>query len=95
MKLTPTGDRILVKVAEPEEKTIGGLIVADSAKEKPQEAEVVAVGKGRFLENGNYAPMEVKVGDTVVFAKYAGLELKEDGEEFLLLENRDVLAIKG
>ena len=95
MKLTPTGDRVLVKVAAPEEKTVGGLIVADSAKEKPQEAEVIAVGKGRFLENGNYAPMEAKVGDTVVFAKFAGLEIKEDGEEYLLLENRDILAIRG
>ena len=95
MKLTPTGDRVIVKVAAPEEKTVSGLIVAESAKEKPQEAEVLAVGKGRFLDNGNYAPMEVKVGDTVVFAKYAGLELKDEGEEYLLLESRDILAIRG
>lgn len=93
MKFTPLGDRVLVKVAEPEEKTQGGLIIADTAKEKPQEATVIAVGKGRLLDNGSYAPAEVAEGQKVIFAKYAGTEVKDGDDAYLLLDGRDILAI--
>ncbi|MEG0997623.1 MAG: co-chaperone GroES [Clostridiales bacterium] len=93
MKFTPLGDRALVKVAEVEEKTQGGLIVADSAKERPQEAEVLAVGKGRLLDNGSYAPMEVAVGQKIIFAKYAGVEVKDGDDAYLLLEGREIFAV--
>lgn len=93
MSLKPLGDRVLVRAAAAEEKTQSGIIIADTAKEKPQKGEVIAVGKGTLLQDGNYVPSEVQVGDTVVFAKYAGTELKLQGEEYLLLEGRDILAI--
>lgn len=93
MKFKPLGDRVLVKVAEAEERTQGGLIIADTAKEKPQQATVIAVGKGRLLDNGNYAPAEVAEGQTVIFAKYAGTEVKDGDEAYLLLEARDILAV--
>ncbi len=93
MKFKPLGDRVLVKVAEAEERTQGGLIIADTAKEKPQQATVIAVGKGRLLDNGTYAPAEVAEGQTVIFAKYAGTEVKDGDEAYLLLEARDILAV--
>jgi chaperonin GroES len=95
MKLKPLGDRIVVKVLSQEEKTRGGIVLPDTAKEKPQEAEVVAVGSGRVLDNGQKMPLEVKEGDKVLFSKYGGTEVKVDGEEFLILSERDVLAIVG
>lgn len=94
MKIQPLADRIVLKVAEvTEEKTKSGLYVPDSAKEKPQEAEVLAVGPGALNEKGERIPMEVKVGDKVIFSKYAGLEIKVDGEEYLVLSERDILGI--
>ena len=94
MALHPLGDRILIKHLEQEEKTAGGIILPDSAKEKPQEGKVVAVGKGRLLEDGTVRPLEVKVGDTVLFAKYSGTEVLHDEKEYLILREEDVLAVK-
>ena len=94
MALHPLGDRILIKHLEQEEKTAGGIILPDSAKEKPQEGKVVAVGKGRLLEDGTVRPLEVKVGDTVLFAKYSGTEVLHDEKEYLILKEEDVLGFK-
>ncbi|MBE3576568.1 MAG: co-chaperone GroES [Limnochordales bacterium] len=91
--LKPLADRVVVKPIEQEEKTKGGIVLPDTAKEKPQEGEVVAVGPGRLLDNGQRAPMEVKVGDRVVFARYSGTEFKVDGETYLVLRESDILAI--
>jgi len=93
MKLRPLGDRIVVKPLEKEVKTKSGILIPDTAKEKPQEGEVVAVGKGKLLDNGQRAEMEVKVGDKVIFSKYAGTEVKIADEKYLILSERDVLAI--
>ncbi|MFO7265139.1 MAG: co-chaperone GroES [Limnochordales bacterium] len=93
MKLVPLGDRVVVKPIEQEERTKGGIVLPDTAKEKPQEGEVLAVGSGRLLENGQRVPLEVKVGDRVVFAKYGGTEVKIDGEEYIILRESDILAI--
>ena len=93
MKLKPLGDRIVVKVLEREEKTKGGLFLPDTAKEKPTEGEVIAVGTGKILDNGQKQPVEVKVGDRIIFSKYAGTEVKLDGEELVIFSERDVLAI--
>ncbi len=93
MKLKPIGDRVVVKVLEQEEKTKGGIVLPDTAKEKPQQGKVVAVGTGRILDNGQKVPLEIKEGDTVIFAKYAGTEVKIEGEEYLILSERDVLAV--
>ena len=93
MKLKPLGDRIVVKVLTQEEKTRGGIVIPDTAKEKPQEGEVLAIGSGRVLENGQKLPLEVKKGDKVLFSKYGGTEVKIDGEELLILSERDVLAV--
>ena len=93
MKLKPLGDRIVVKVLSQEEKTKGGIVLPDPAKEKPQEGEVKAVGTGRVLDNGQKLPLDVKVGDRVLFSKYGGTEVKVDGDEFLILSERDVLAV--
>ena len=92
--LKPLADRVIVKVLESEERTKGGIVLPDTAKEKPQEGEVKAVGPGRILENGTKVAPEVKVGDIVVFAKYGGTEVKVDGEELLILRESDILAIK-
>ena len=91
-KLKPLEDRIAVKPNEGEETTVSGLVIPDTAKEKPQEGSVVAVGPGRF-EDGARVPLDVKVGDTVIYSKYGGTEVKVDGEEYLILSARDVLAI--
>lgn len=91
--LKPLGDRVVVKVVDMEEKTSGGILLPSTAKEKPQEAEVLAVGPGKLLENGNRIAMDVRVGDRVVFAKYAGTEIKTQGEEVLVISEKDILAI--
>ena len=93
MKLKPLGDRIVVKVLEREEKTKGGLFLPDTAKEKPTEGEVLAVGTGKILDNGQKQLVEVKVGDRIIFSKYAGTEVKVDGEDLVIFSERDVLAI--
>ena len=94
MALRPLGDRIILKAASSEEVTRGGIVLPDSAKEKPQEGEVIAVGPGRTLDNGQTAELEIKVGDRVLYAKYGGTEVKVDGEEYIILRQDDVLAIK-
>ncbi|HVN26013.1 MAG TPA: co-chaperone GroES [Syntrophorhabdales bacterium] len=93
MKIKPLQDRIVIKRIEEEEKTKGGIIIPDSAKEKPQEGRVVAVGDGKTLESGQKAPLTVKPGDKILFGKYSGTEIKIDGEEHLILREDDVLAI--
>ena len=93
MKLRPLGDRVVVKPVEREEKTKSGIVLPDTAKEKPQEGIVQAVGTGRILDNGTKVPMELKVGDKVLYAKYAGNEFKVDEIEYLIVSEKDVLAI--
>lgn len=93
MNLKPLGDRIVVKVLTREEKTKGGIVLPDTAKEKPTEGEVVAVGTGKVLDNGQKIPLEVKVGDRIIFSKYAGTEIKVEGDDFVIFSERDVLAI--
>ena len=93
MKIRPLQDRIVVKRLEADNKTKGGLIIPDTAKEKPIEGKVVAVGNGKVLKDGKVRPLEVKVGDTVLFGKYTGTEVKLDGEEHLLIREEDVLAV--
>ncbi|GAB1399952.1 co-chaperone GroES [Aminivibrio sp.] len=93
MNLKPLGDRIVVKVINHEEKTRGGIVLPDTAKEKPTEGEVLAVGTGKVLENGQKLPLEVKIGDRIIFSKYAGTEVKLDGEDVVIFSERDVLAI--
>ena len=93
MKIRPLQDRILVKRVEEEEKTKGGIIIPDSAKEKPQEGRVVAVGNGKVLDSGESQPLEVKKGDRILFSKYAGTEVNIEGEEHLIIREDDVLGI--
>lgn len=93
MKLKPLGDRIVVKAAPHEEMTKGGLVLPDTVKEKPIEGIVVAVGAGKVLDNGNRQPMDLKVDDRIIYSKYSGTEVKLDGEEYLVLSERDVLAV--
>ncbi|MES2639126.1 MAG: co-chaperone GroES [Myxococcota bacterium] len=93
MKFRPLYDRVLVKRVTTENKSAGGLIIPDTAKEKPQEAEVIAVGAGRILEDGKIRPMTLKVGDRVLFGKYTGDEIKLEGEEHVILREEDVLAV--
>ncbi|NLI31893.1 MAG: co-chaperone GroES [Deltaproteobacteria bacterium] len=93
MKLRPLHDRVIVKRLEEEEKTVGGIIIPDTAKEKPQQGKVIAVGKGRFLENGQVVPLIVKEGDRVLFSKYAGTEVKVEAEELLIMREEDILGI--
>jgi len=92
MKIRPLHDRLIVKRLEEEEKTKGGIIIPDTAKEKPVEGKVIAVGEGRIKKDGKKIPMEVKKGDRILFAKYAGTEVKIDGEEHLMMKEDDVLA---
>ncbi len=91
--LKPLGDRIVIKVIEDTEQTSGGIFIPDSAKEKPQKGEVVAIGLGKLNEKGEREPMDVKVGDTVLYAKYAGTDIKMDGVEYKILSIKDALAI--
>ena len=93
MQLKPLADRLVVKVVSGEEKTKSGLYLPDTAQEKPQEGEVIAVGNGRVLDNGQKMPLEVKVGDRSIFSKYSGTEIKLDGEKFVIFSERDVLAV--
>jgi chaperonin GroES len=93
MKIRPLHDRIIVKRIEEEEKTKGGIIIPDTAKEKPIEGKVIAVGKGRTTEDGKVVAMDVKVGDRVLFSKYAGTEVKIDGVEHLIMREEDILGI--
>lgn len=93
MQLKPLADRIVVKAVNQESMTKGGIVLPDSAKEKPQEGEIVAVGTGKVLDNGQKLPLDVKVGDRIIYSKYAGTEIKVEGEEYLILSERDILAI--
>ncbi|HMA37727.1 MAG TPA: co-chaperone GroES [Chloroflexia bacterium] len=92
-KLQPLGDRVVIKALERDEVTKGGIYLPDTAKEKPQEGRVEAVGPGRILDNGDRSKMELKEGDRVLFAKYAGTEFKLDGEDLLILRETDILAV--
>jgi chaperonin GroES len=92
-KLVPLGDRVVVRPRQKEEVTKSGIVLPDTAREKPQEGEVIAVGPGRVLDNGNRVDMELKVGQIVLYAKYAGTEFKLDDEEYLILREPDVLAV--
>jgi len=93
VNLKPLGDRVVIKVLPQEEKLASGLVLPGNAKETPQEGEVVAVGNGRTLENGTKLAMDVKVGDKVIYSKYAGSEIKVNGQEYLILSEKDILAI--
>ena len=93
--LKPLGDRIIIELVEAEETTLSGIVLPDSAKEKPQEGNVVAVGTGRVLENGERIDLEVKEGDRIIFSKYSGTDVKYEGKEYLILRESDVLAIVG
>jgi chaperonin GroES len=93
MKIRPLYDRVIVRRLEEEEKTKGGIIIPDTAKEKPAQGRVVATGKGKVLDNGKVVEMSVKSGDTVLFGKYSGTDIKIDGEEHLILREDDILAV--
>jgi len=93
MKIRPLQDRVIVKRLEEEEKTKGGIIIPDTAKEKPQEGKVIAVGKGKITEEGKVVPLDVKVGDRILFGKYAGTEIKIEGEEHLIMREEDILGV--
>ena len=93
MKLRPLQDRIIVKRLEEESKTAGGIFIPETAKEKPQRGEVIAVGNGKKTEDGKILPIDVKAGDKVLFGKYAGTEIKVDGEEYLIMREDDILGI--
>jgi chaperonin GroES len=93
MKIRPLHDRVIVQRIEEEEKTKGGIIIPDTAKEKPQEGKVIAVGPGKILENGTKTTLDVKVGDKILFGKYSGSEIKIDGEEFLMMREDDILGV--
>jgi chaperonin GroES len=94
-KLHPLHDRILVKRIEEDEARRGGIIIPDTAKEKPQEGKIVSVGKGRVTEDGKKTPLDVKAGDRILFGKYSGSEVKLDGEEYLIMKEEDVLGVLG
>lgn len=93
MKIRPLQDRVIVQRIEEEEKTKGGLIIPDTAKEKPQEGKVIAVGKGKLNDDGKITPLEVKVNDRVLFGKYSGTEINIDGEEHLIMREEDILGV--
>jgi chaperonin GroES len=93
MKIRPLQDRVIVKRIEEEEKTKGGIIIPDTAKEKPQEGKVIAVGKGKVNDDGKLTPLDVKVGDKILFGKYSGSEIKMNGEEHLIMREDDILGI--
>jgi len=92
-KFRPLGDRVLVKRIKEEERTKGGIVIPDTAKEKPQEGKVVAVGKGKYGDDGKLIPIEVKAGDKILFGKYSGSEVKVDGEEHMIMREEDILGI--
>jgi len=93
IKIQPLGDRLIIKAVEPKEIKKGGIIIPETAKEKPQEGEVMAVGKGKIAEDGKLIPMEVKAGDIVLYGKYSGTEIKINDEEYLIMREEDVLGI--
>ena len=93
MNIRPLNDRVIVKRFDEEERTKGGIIIPDNAKEKPQQGEVIAVGSGKVLEDGKKIPLEVKKGDRVLFGKYSGTEIKIDGTEYLMMREEDILVI--
>jgi len=93
MNLKPLGDKVIVEVLSAEEKTKGGIILPDTAKEKPQEAKVIAVGSGKVLDNGKTVAPDVKAGDIIIFGKYSGSEVKVDGKEYLIIDADDILGI--
>jgi len=93
MKIRPLQDRVIVQRVQEEERTKGGIIIPDTAKEKPQEGKVVAVGKGKANDDGKITPLDVKVGDRILFAKYSGSDIKIDGEEFLIMREDDILGV--
>ena len=93
MKIRPLQDRVIVQRVQEEEKTKGGIIIPDTAKEKPQEGKVVAVGKGKVGDDGKVTPLDVKAGDRILFGKYSGTEVKIDGEDFLIMREDDILGI--
>jgi chaperonin GroES len=93
MKVKPLHDRLIIKALEEEEKTKGGIIIPDTAKEKPVEGKVIAVGAGRIKKDGTKMPLEIKKGDRVLYAKYGGTEIRIDGEEYLMMKEDDILAI--
>ena len=93
MAIQPLGDRVLVKALEAEERTKGGIVLPDTAKERPSKGEVIAIGTGKLFEDGTKKPLSVKVGDKVLFGKYAGTEVKVKNEEFLILREEEILAI--
>ena len=95
MAIKPLGDRILVKPSEEEEEKVGGIIIPDTAKEKPQEGEIVAVGPGKMLESGERQAVSVKVGDKILYGKYSSTEIKYGGEEYLIMREDDILAVIG
>jgi chaperonin GroES len=93
MKIRPLQDRVLVQRVQEEERTKGGIIIPDTAKEKPQEGKVVAVGKGKVGDNGKLTPLDVKAGDKILFGKYSGSEIKLDGEDYLIMREEDILGV--
>lgn len=93
IKIQPLGDRLIVKAVEPKEVKKGGIIIPETAKEKPQEGDVIAVGKGKIADDGKLIPMEVKAGDRVLYGKYSGTEIKINDEEYLIMREEDVLGI--
>ena len=90
--IKPLGDRVVIRVLEQEEKTASGIFLPDTAKEKPSQGEVIAVGTGKLQDNGTRTPLEVSVGDKIIFSKYAGTEVKYDGVDYLIVSDRDILA---
>lgn len=95
MALTPLHDRVIVKAAQPEEVTKGGIILPDTAKEKPQQGEIIAVGPGKVADDGKIVAMQVKVGDQVLYGKYSGTEITMDGEDYLIMRESDIFAVVG
>ena len=95
MKVRPLHDRLIIRRIEEKETVKGGIIIPDTAKEKPQEGEVIAVGNGKILENGTKVPLDIKAGDKILFGKYSGTDIKIDGEELLILREDEVLAVLG
>jgi chaperonin GroES len=93
VRLRPLGDRVLVKALEKKDEVRGGLIIPDTAKEKPQEGEIIAAGKGKIAEDGKLIPMDVKAGDRILYGKYSGTEVKLEGEEYLIMHQDDILGL--
>src|SRR5687767_10345302 len=93
MKIRPLHDRIIVKRLEEERKTASGIVIPDTAAEKPDQGEVVAIGKGKILEDGNVRPLDVKIGDRILFGKYSGTEVKVDGDDLVVMREEDVMAV--